>query len=543
MSASNQDIIENTRENKVPKELKHLFETARQEFKEQHKEFQKTASALEQAMLKTNPNIIGFLDFVLKSSDFFLQSYEKKLYEAEQNAMIDLRIGKKALEEILHAYQGQVQSLLKHFENKIRNFSKFITNFAKGSYDYLQNQISEQFKIQCNKVLSEAKDKQKELEEICEHLRKQNSQPNSSYLKYYNKLLKEIEDKLSSFHAEIEIIKKMLSEFSSRTTLTELWNLQNSLLEKLYTICQKYYEEFAQYSNHLDLPEPEVNHHQSSSQSLNISHSHNSNHGQNRERKDNSEPLSAMKPFSSVASLSLADQLKTHQQQSRERAEMAVAEWKALSEKMETTQTAQAAQNNAKAQTTQAEQTTQNSAEAQYKLAYEYKHAGLFKEAYELYQSAADQGHIFAQYNLALLLLDDHFDSHSEIHFPKNPVKAFEYFTALADKHDPVLNCLGNCYELGMGTAINYPLAFLYYREAAKHNISEGIYNLARCFHWGIGISQDLEKAQEFYGILLAKGDFADDVCAAMTKVSEALMQKNLQTFMLKNQQNFRICP
>lgn len=159
-------------------------------------------------------------------------------------------------------------------------------------------------------------------------------------------------------------------------------------------------------------------------------------------------------------------------------------------------------------------------AQAKFILGYFYKHRGCFKEAYELYQKAAEQGHVDAQYNLALLLLDDQLDSNSQIQYLKNHAMAFKLFYALNEQYPPALNCLGNCYEQGMGTPVDQRRAFLYYKAAAAYNIAEGIFNMARCHHYGLGVKRNLREARKLYLQLRDQGDTSEEVRNALLNIN-----------------------
>jgi TPR repeat protein len=56
-------------------------------------------------------------------------------------------------------------------------------------------------------------------------------------------------------------------------------------------------------------------------------------------------------------------------------------------------------------------------------------------------------------------------------------------------------NDLGCCLELGEGVDPNLELAAKYYSQAASEFHPSGLYNIGRCFEYGIGIERDLVQA------------------------------------------------
>jgi TPR repeat protein len=58
---------------------------------------------------------------------------------------------------------------------------------------------------------------------------------------------------------------------------------------------------------------------------------------------------------------------------------------------------------------------------------------------------------------------------------------------------------LGNCYYSGRGVSQDFNKAFEYYQQAAKLNHSDAIYKLGLCYKNGKGVSNDINKAIQYY--------------------------------------------
>ncbi|XP_066594108.1 uncharacterized protein [Prorops nasuta] len=58
---------------------------------------------------------------------------------------------------------------------------------------------------------------------------------------------------------------------------------------------------------------------------------------------------------------------------------------------------------------------------------------------------------------------------------------------------------LGLCYELGLGTIVDYTQAAKYYTEAAKFGHADAMYNLGVFYAQGKGVSLNLDKARNYF--------------------------------------------
>lgn len=110
------------------------------------------------------------------------------------------------------------------------------------------------------------------------------------------------------------------------------------------------------------------------------------------------------------------------------------------------------------------------------------------KRAVELCKTAADKGVDEAQYSMWLYFLDGKAKLSYE--------KAYNYLKSAAD-----CGLADACNQIGEihYEDCEYDNAFRYFNTAAKEGNTEGIYNLAECYYYGKGTSQNYEKAVDLY--------------------------------------------
>jgi TPR repeat protein len=152
----------------------------------------------------------------------------------------------------------------------------------------------------------------------------------------------------------------------------------------------------------------------------------------------------------------------------------------------------------------------------QYEVAMMYENGiGTVKnseKAFEYYEKASNQGHVISQIYLGGMY------EHG-IGKAKNLKKAFEYYEKAADNslnslfefnklslqiypaqgNTQAQHHLGYMYQFGIGTVKNLKKAFEYYEKAANQGYAHSQYNLGIMYYGGTGTSKNLEKAFEYY--------------------------------------------
>ncbi|RIA79075.1 hypothetical protein C1645_841582, partial [Glomus cerebriforme] len=105
--------------------------------------------------------------------------------------------------------------------------------------------------------------------------------------------------------------------------------------------------------------------------------------------------------------------------------------------------------------------------------------------------------------NISLLAIFYRYGIGTEI----NEIKAFELYKEAAKKeHIDSLYDLGYCYQHGIGTKKNEIKAFELYKEAAEKGQIDAINNLGDCYYNGIGTEKNEIKAFELYKEAAEKG-------------------------------------
>ncbi|GBC07809.1 hypothetical protein RclHR1_07700002 [Rhizophagus clarus] len=143
--------------------------------------------------------------------------------------------------------------------------------------------------------------------------------------------------------------------------------------------------------------------------------------------------------------------------------------------------------------------------DAQYKVAYFYdKGIGTKtnkKGAIKLYKKAAKRGNKFAQIRLGILYEKE-----------KKFNKAIYWYNEAAENEIALYN-LGRCYEYGMGVDKNDKLAFKYYQKSAEQGHIDGKFRLGNCFDKGIGTDINKKRAFELYKEVAGEGNnFAQNI-------------------------------
>jgi uncharacterized protein len=90
----------------------------------------------------------------------------------------------------------------------------------------------------------------------------------------------------------------------------------------------------------------------------------------------------------------------------------------------------------------------------------------------------------------------------------RNYRKAFPFLLEAANRGDVhTQNLVGYCYDLGLGVQSNKALALFWYRQAAKFNHSEALWNLALKYDKSDGVGVNDKKAFSLYMKAAELGD------------------------------------
>ena len=65
---------------------------------------------------------------------------------------------------------------------------------------------------------------------------------------------------------------------------------------------------------------------------------------------------------------------------------------------------------------------------------------------------------------------------------------------------------LGQCYEKGLGTAVDSAQAVQWYTRAAEQGDADAMYSLGLCYYYAIGVPEDLAKARAYLRKAIATG-------------------------------------
>lgn len=95
---------------------------------------------------------------------------------------------------------------------------------------------------------------------------------------------------------------------------------------------------------------------------------------------------------------------------------------------------------------------------------------------------------------------------------PKNPSKAFHWFSKSADKGDPLgMTQLGVMYKEGEGVEQDFEKAFEYFKASAEKDHPTGMYGVGYCSYKGLGTTQSYTEAVKW----LKKGDEKNSAACA----------------------------
>jgi uncharacterized protein len=127
--------------------------------------------------------------------------------------------------------------------------------------------------------------------------------------------------------------------------------------------------------------------------------------------------------------------------------------------------------------------------------------SGDFETALREWTPLAKQGHVQAQYNLALM-----YDNGEGV--PQDYKTAVKWYTLAAEKGDADAQYnLGVMYRKGDGVLQDDKTAVKWYTLAAEQGNADAQYNLGQMYRKGEGVPQDDKTAVKWYTLAAEKGD------------------------------------
>ncbi len=117
-----------------------------------------------------------------------------------------------------------------------------------------------------------------------------------------------------------------------------------------------------------------------------------------------------------------------------------------------------------------------------------------YPKAFRYFTRAAELGYPYAYFLQGVYLEYDYHQSGQ-----KHPEEAFESYSQGAAGHDlSSIYELARCYRFGVGTEANLDQAMDLYRQAAERNHAQALTDLALCHEYGYGVAKNDDKALEY---------------------------------------------
>ena len=122
-----------------------------------------------------------------------------------------------------------------------------------------------------------------------------------------------------------------------------------------------------------------------------------------------------------------------------------------------------------------------------------YYNSQNYEEAAKWFRKAAEQGHVYAQYNLGYC-----YDSGEGV--TQNYEEAAKWYRKAAEQGRVEAQfSLGCCYYSGEGVTQNHEEAAKWFRKAAEQGHASAQHNLGCCYDFGEGVTQNHEEAAKWY--------------------------------------------
>ena len=124
-----------------------------------------------------------------------------------------------------------------------------------------------------------------------------------------------------------------------------------------------------------------------------------------------------------------------------------------------------------------------------------------YAEAVNWFRKAADQGDVYAQYNLG-------YSYYQGECVTQDYAEAVNWLRKAAEQgHKKAQNLVGECYDNGKGITQDYAEAVKWYRMAAEQEDAKAQYNLGNCYYNGKGVTQDYAEAVKWYRMAAEQGN------------------------------------
>jgi uncharacterized protein len=147
------------------------------------------------------------------------------------------------------------------------------------------------------------------------------------------------------------------------------------------------------------------------------------------------------------------------------------------------------------------------------------------------YEKAANEGHIKAQYNLAMIYLND-INNNGYLE------KGMAWLETAADQgnHADAQYQLGKRYSTSIGVSRDYGKAANFYAKAARQNHADAQNNLATLYYFGRGVKEDYAQAANWYGKAAAqKHADAQNSLALLYNYGLGVPQSRVASYTLHN--------
>jgi hypothetical protein len=155
----------------------------------------------------------------------------------------------------------------------------------------------------------------------------------------------------------------------------------------------------------------------------------------------------------------------------------------------------------------------------------------MLEQAFKLYKSAAEKGHVYAMHNLARSYRNSKF---SNIDYKE----AFEWYLIAAQfGFAGSQNNLGDMYESGQGVKQSYTDAVYWYTQAAMQGEPTAYFSLGTVYKNGLGVQKNLLESA--FWLMLAKANLKDglnlkDADTSLSEVCKLINPEQLKEVELR---------